>query len=534
MSVVPRIMESTPDPGPSSPEGAAMAAPDFPKPTASIRRDSAQLDRAVGAVLASACADARGSQYEFGPQLPDSQAVEFGVGHFGHARGEWTDDTSMAIPILRQLAEGASPLDAESLGHIVGAWDDWSHTSRDVGIQTATVLRCLDGMYTEEAARACAQREHERSGRSAGNGSLMRTGPLALGFLAPGREPALVEAAGRVAQLTHWEDDNLDACAIWCLAIRHAILTGELDVRGQLAWIPEPRRERWAGFIDEALAPGRHPRHFREKNGWVVRAFQGALCAIAGAESLPDAVDRAIRGGGDTDTVAAIAGSLAGAVHGAAAVPDAWKKLVHGWPGLGGRDLERLARRAVAATEEDGMTEQIEQQAQRAEKMKPAAAESRLAKKVVYIDMDNTLVDFSARLKGLQLLPEVLERYKDDMDEIPGIFALMPPVPGAVEAFRKLAEVFDVYILSTAPWKNPSAWQHKVEWVHLHLGMDEDSPAYKRLILSHHKNLNRGDFLIDDRPTKRGAAEFEGEVIGFGAAPFDTWDKVVEYLLPKA
>lgn len=511
-----------------------MTAPDSPKPTASLRLDSAQLDRAVGAVLASACADARGSQYEFGPELPDSQAAEFGVGHFGHARGEWTDDTSMAIPILGQLAEGASPLDAESLGYIVGAWDGWSHTSRDVGIQTATVLRCLDGVYTEEAARACARREHERSGRSAGNGSLMRTGPLALGFLAPGREPALVEAAGRVAQLTHWEDDNLDACAIWCLAIRHAILTGELDVLGQLAWIPEARRERWAAFVDEALEPGRHPRDFREKNGWVVRAFQGALCAIAGAESLQDAIDRAIRGGGDTDTVAAIAGSLAGAVHGASAVPEDWKELVHGWPGLGARDLERLARRAVAASEDDGMTAQIEQQTHAADEAKPATAESTPAKKIVYIDMDNTLVDFKARVGCLQLAPDVLESYREDMDEIPGIFALMPPMPGAIEAFKKLAEVFDVYILSTAPWNNPSAWQHMVEWVHLHVGVEDHTPAYKRLILSHHKNLNHGDFLIDDRIDKNGADTFVGERIEFGKAPYDTWDKVVEYLLPKA
>ena len=65
-----------------------------------------QLDRAVGAVLASAAGDALGSQYEFGPSLPDSLTPEFGVGCFGHAPGEWTDDTSMAMPILRQLAEG--------------------------------------------------------------------------------------------------------------------------------------------------------------------------------------------------------------------------------------------------------------------------------------------------------------------------------------------------------------------------------------------------------------------------------------------
>ena len=81
----------------------------------------------------------------------------------------------------------------------------------------------------------------------------------------------------------------------------------------------------------------------------------------------------------------------------------------------------------------------------------------------------------------------------------------MQPMPGAIEAFHELSGLFDTYILSTAPWHNPSAWQHKVEWVHLHFGEDEyvdgkENPAYKRLILSHHKNLNRGHFLVDDLP----------------------------------
>ena len=97
-----------------------------------------------------------------------------------------------------------------------------------------------------------------------------------------------------------------------------------------------------------------------------------------------------------------------------------------------------------------------------------------------------------------------------------------------------LAKKFDTYILSTAPWNNPSAWQHKIEWVHLHLGLDEDSPAYKRLILSHHKDLNRGDFLVDDRHDKNGADGFQGELVHFGSAQFPDWKTVTDYLLARA
>jgi 5'-nucleotidase len=152
-------------------------------------------------------------------------------------------------------------------------------------------------------------------------------------------------------------------------------------------------------------------------------------------------------------------------------------------------------------------------------------------RKTLYIDLDNTLVDFRKRMEALD--PVVLARYENRMDEAPGIFALMPAMPGALDAYAELSRLFETYILSTAPWLNPSAWQHKIEWVHEHLGIGEDSPAYKRLILTHHKNLNRGDFLIDDRP-KNGASQFEGEWIRFGSEAFPDWASVLAYLRDKA
>jgi len=69
--------------------------------------------------------------------------------------------------------------------------------------------------------------------------------------------------------------------------------------------------------------------------------------------------------------------------------------------------------------------------------------------------------------------------------------------------------------------------------VQLHLDADPGTPAYKRLILSHHKQLNRGDFLVDDRPNN-GASEFEGEWLRFGSERFPGWDAVLEYLRERA
>jgi 5'-nucleotidase len=152
-------------------------------------------------------------------------------------------------------------------------------------------------------------------------------------------------------------------------------------------------------------------------------------------------------------------------------------------------------------------------------------------KKILYIDMDNVLVDFKSGMDACD--PDLLERHKESPDEIPGIFALMQPKEGAIEAYRELSELFDTYILSTAPWKNPSAWSDKLEWVKRHLG----APAYKRLILSHNKHLNAGHYLVDDRPNN--GAEAFGEVPGqewirFGHEQFHSWGAVVGYLRERS
>jgi len=152
-----------------------------------------------------------------------------------------------------------------------------------------------------------------------------------------------------------------------------------------------------------------------------------------------------------------------------------------------------------------------------------------MSKKIIYFDMDGVLVDLAAKIA--EYPADVVTKFeKDDMvDQMPALFLDPPPIKGAIEAFNKFvnSDKYDVYILSTAPWENPSAWMHKRLWVETHLGKG----AWKRLILSHNKNLNIGDYLVDDR-TKNGAGEFKGELVQFGSDKYPNWKSVINYLQP--
>ncbi|MGO4490475.1 ADP-ribosylglycohydrolase family protein [Arthrobacter sp. 2YAF22_2] len=328
-----------------------------------MKLSSLQNDRAAGVLVGTAAGDALGAGYEFDGPLPAEAPVSMkGGGPFGFAPGEWTDDTSMATALaqvmLDAVDEDRSPVDDGAMSALVQAWQAWAATAKDVGAQTGTVLNRIPQVLVNRpelgaagAAYAAAEEIHRSWGRSAGNGSLMRTAPVALAFLAASGQE-LADAAARVSALTHADPDATEACALWCAAIRHAVLTGELDVRAGLDYLPNVRHGLWLGRIEEAEKSV--PKDF-VNNGWVIQAFQGAWSAITstmaaattagtvdGPAHLRLALEAAVRGGNDTDTVAAIAGGLLGAAYGYSAVPWEWRRSLHGWPGLRAADLMGL------------------------------------------------------------------------------------------------------------------------------------------------------------------------------------------------
>lgn len=296
-------------------------------------------DRIMGVLTGQAAGDALGAGYEFGP--PGTRHAHMkGGGIAGWQPGQWTDDTEQAIIVAR------AKCDVLDVAEGLLAW--FRAGPADVGVSTGRLLSQVHHagdlpLISREHGAAMAARPVPRGwDPGMANGSLMRTGPVALPFL--GDEPRIAERARVISDLTHFDMWAGDACVIWSVAIGRAVLQGALDLPKALrdiidAWIPQDRREFWLGVCEQALSdtpPG--PR-----NGSAVRAFRAALWAVAHGQDFKDVCELAVFQGGDTDTVGAIAGALAGALYGASAVPAEWRDMLHGWPGLRAGELEALA-----------------------------------------------------------------------------------------------------------------------------------------------------------------------------------------------
>ena len=137
--------------------------------------------------------------------------------------------------------------------------------------------------------------------------------------------------------------------------------------------------------------------------------------------------------------------------------------------------------------------------------------------------MDGVLVDPDSSLSKLD--DSIKKQYEGQLYNAPGFFLEMSPMKDAIESFIYLSKKFDTYILTAAPWDNPTAANDKIIWVKRFL------PEYarKRVIISHNKNLNAGDYLIDDN-LRNGADKFAGKHIHFGSEEFPDWKTIIKFL----
>ncbi|WP_329320093.1 ADP-ribosylglycohydrolase family protein [Streptomyces sp. NBC_01262] len=237
----------------------------------------------------------------------------------------------MAVLVADSLLEHGG-LD---LPDIFARFQRWAAAEpKDIGLQTEDVLS--SGHPWDLAAGIHFQVNR----RAAGNGALMRAVTAAV-FYARRERAVSLDAARRIAALTHGDRAAWEGSAVFHELVRVALDGGDplAAVGDALAEVPEPYHARWAAV----LAPDWHPGLATEFNGAVWPCLGSAVWALRTTESFEGAARAAVDLGGDTDTVAAVTGGLAGAVYGLPAIPPRWTEPLHvPVPGWSGRVL-RLA-----------------------------------------------------------------------------------------------------------------------------------------------------------------------------------------------
>ncbi len=261
-------------------------------------------ERALGAYLGLAVGDALGATVEF------MTAREIAIVHGVHREitgggwlrlrpGQITDDTQMCLALGTAILAHSE----WNLGAVADAFVEWMH-GRPVDIGNT----CRRGIrrYLRDGSLEAPPSDHE-----AGNGAAMRNLPVVIVNVAD--EPAMLARSLAQARITHHNAASDEATLTLARMTRTLLLGGSLADCSHLA--------------EDLVA--RHPRfRFRpypkRTSGFIVDTMQTVLDAFFHSDSFEDCLVLAVNRGGDADTIGALVGQLAGALHGVDAIPARW------------------------------------------------------------------------------------------------------------------------------------------------------------------------------------------------------------------
>lgn len=281
-------------------------------------------DSIRGAMFGVAVGDALGAPLEFMSaksiqQQHGTVRDMIGGGWLNVLPGEVTDDTQMTLAVAHGIVD--SPRDPiEAIGRYFVKW--YNSSPKDVGVTCASSIRSAICAARQKQSptkadwkRASKVTHNLTAGRTAGNGSLMRTAYVGLYY---SDEQEIRQKAYDISRMTHYDEDTAIDCAAYCAALNEVSET-------------ENFYERIAAIIGCTEREGRYhfyalssPFFTPNPTGYVVDSFASALHCIYTTRSFEDAVVKAINLGGDADTIGAITGGLAGALYGYDAIPKQW------------------------------------------------------------------------------------------------------------------------------------------------------------------------------------------------------------------
>lgn len=283
-------------------------------------------DRITGGLMGLVVGDALGVPFEFrGRDEMRRQPARGMVGFGSHNQppGTWSDDGSLALCTVASLCHQFDVSD------MMQRFVRWMTTGEmgahgrvfDIGNGTREALARYHAGITDPTQ--CGLDEEMANG----NGSLMRILPVALAFADHG-DHVVMERAAMVSRLTHAHGRSQVACMLYCLVasrcLRGMPLPAALEEACGVVWpsIPAAERQHFTVFREGAVL--RLPEDKVCSGGYVLDTLAASLWCVARPQAYAGVVLEAVNLGHDTDTTAAVAGGLAGVIHGLASIPESW------------------------------------------------------------------------------------------------------------------------------------------------------------------------------------------------------------------
>ena len=283
-------------------------------------------------MIGHAVGDALGVPVEFcsREELKQKPVTDMqGYGTYPVPAGAWSDDTSMSIAALESLADGK--IDYEEIMTNFVKWlslDEYTPTGSafDVGHTCLCAIR-NHLQHPELPATECG----EDGEYTNGNGALMRIHPFVLYAYTKGMKyDDWTEMIRSASALTHAHERSKLGCLIYAFILFHLLGDPNKNVvwtalrRAEAHLRDNPEISHYARLFDSDFA--KLPEDEIKSTGYVVDTLEAAVWCLLTTDSYRDCVLKAVNLGGDTDTVAAVAGGLAGALYGYEGIPGEWRE----------------------------------------------------------------------------------------------------------------------------------------------------------------------------------------------------------------
>ena len=286
------------------------------------------VNKIKSVILGHAVADALGVPAEFRSraELDENPITDMvGYGTYNMPAGCWSDDTSMTLAALDSLASGRGDYD-----EIMQNFRRWYHS----GEYTPTGVM-FDVGGTCRQAILNYTRKHKKplecgltDAYSNGNGSLMRILPFVLYAVAAGYNHSGLDMIFEASALTHAHERAKIGCGIYYILMFH--LLADPCKRSLQIGLQESRR-----FCQEFPEAVHYQRLFEKSfpdlpgeqirsTGYVVDTLEAAVWCVMTTDSYAECVLKAVNLGDDTDTIAAVAGGMAGVLYGLNGIPQEW------------------------------------------------------------------------------------------------------------------------------------------------------------------------------------------------------------------